>query len=116
MSVALYMDENVKGPITRGLRRRGIDVMTAQGDIPPGTPDPEVLDRATELGRVLFSQDDDLVREAAKRQRSGESFTGVIYAHQDTVSIGQCVQDLEFLAQAGHPEDFENRVEYLPLR
>ncbi|MDQ3814759.1 MAG: hypothetical protein M3347_12520, partial [Armatimonadota bacterium] len=75
-----------------------------------------VLDRATLLGRVLFSRDDDLLAEAVHRQRSGENFAGVIYAHQLRVTIGQCVRDLEFLAQVGEPKDFENQVIYLPLR
>jgi hypothetical protein len=78
--IRLYMDENVHGAITRGLRRRGVDVQTAQGDVAAGTPDPLVLERATVLGRVLFRQDEDLLREAARRQQSGELFAGVIFA------------------------------------
>jgi hypothetical protein len=35
----------------------------------------------TALGRVLFSRDEDLLREAAQRQQRGETFAGVIYAH-----------------------------------
>ena len=42
-------------------------------------------------------------------------FTGVIYAHQLKATIGQCIRDLEVLAQVGEPEGFANRVEYLPL-
>jgi hypothetical protein len=40
--------------------------------------DPRLLDRAGELGRVLFSQDEDLLIEAARRQREGIHFAGVI--------------------------------------
>ena len=114
--VRLYMDENVSGPITRGLRRRGVDVLTAKGDLPEGTPDEVVLDRATALGRVLFSQDKDLLRVASRRQRSGEPFAGVIFAAQAEVSIGQCIEDLELLALAGESEDFAGLVRFLPLR
>jgi hypothetical protein len=64
---------------------------------------------------VLFSQDDDLLVEATKRQRSGELFSGVIYAHQLGITIGRAIQDLQILAEAGTPEDFANRVEHLPL-
>lgn len=113
--IRLYMDENVRGTVVRGLRQRGVDVVTAQEDGRAATPDPEVLTRATELGRVLFTQDDDLLVEAARRQASGEPFTGVIYAHQENVSIGICVQHLELIALLGEPEEFANRVEYLPL-
>ena len=31
------------------------------------------------------------------------------------VTIGQCVRDLEVIAFAGTPEDFSDRVHYLPL-
>jgi len=113
--IRLYMDENVRGAITRGLRRRGVDVLTAQEDGRDATPDPEVLDRAKELARVRFSQDDDLLIEASARQRSGISFGGVIFAHQST-PIGTCVEDLELLALLSEPEEIANRVRYLPLR
>ncbi len=78
--------------------------------------DPDLLDRATALGRVLFSQDEALLVEAAQRQRGGILFSGVIYAPQLALSIGQFVEELELLAQAGVPGDFANRVQYLPLR
>jgi hypothetical protein len=73
------------------------------------------LDRATELGRALFTRDYDLLQETTKRQRRGVRFSGVIYAHQLRVSVGRCIRDLEIIAKAGEPEDIENRVEFLPL-
>src|SRR5215212_8851006 len=109
------MDESVEGQIVRGLGRRGIDVLTVQEDGRGGSPDPEVLDRAGELRRIAVSRDDDFLREAVRRQRSGETFVGVIYAHKQRVSLGRCIEDLELLAQAGSPEDFSGRIYYLPL-
>ncbi|HZO87006.1 MAG TPA: DUF5615 family PIN-like protein [Chthonomonadaceae bacterium] len=53
--IRLYTDENVDGAIIRQLRRRGVDVLTAQQDGHMRTDDPIVLDRATTLGRVLFT-------------------------------------------------------------
>jgi hypothetical protein len=58
-----------------------------------------LLDRATELGRILFTQDDDLLREANERQQPGEAFAGVIYAHQLNVAVGQCIDDLELICK-----------------
>src|SRR3972149_5006234 len=104
MSLALYMDEHVKRAVTLALRARGIDVLTAQEDDRRGRPDPELLDRALELNRVMFSQDEDLLAEATDRQRAGVAFTGVIYAHQLNIGIGQCVRDLELLAKAVTPD------------
>jgi hypothetical protein len=110
------MDVHVSVAMSGGLRLRGVEVLTAQEDGATRLSDAMLLDRATVLGRVLFSQDKDLLREAAQRQQSGTAFAGVIYAHQLLVTIGQCVRDLELIAQVGELEDFANRVEYLPLR
>ena len=115
MSVGLYMDVHVPAAITRGLILRGVDVMTAQLDGMTRLADPDLLDRATELGRVIFSQDEDLLAEATRRQRSGESFGGVIYVHQLRITIGKAINDLEVLAQVGALAEFAKRVEYLPL-
>lgn len=100
--------------VIRALRERDVDVLTVQEDGLEEQPDPAVLDRATELGRVLFSQDEDLLAEGVRRQRSGETFTGVIYAHQD-VPIRICIDDLELIAGGCEPAEYQDRVEYLPL-
>jgi hypothetical protein len=115
MSVALYMDVHVRRAVTNGLRLRGVDVLTTQEDGTARWPDDRLLDRAGELGRILFSQDDDLLAESEIRQREGRPFAGVIYAHQLAITIGQCVKDLKLIAKAADPEDLANRVEFLPL-
>lgn len=116
MSIKLYMDVHVRRTVTIGLRLRGVDVLTAQEDGAGELDDASLLDRAKQLGRVLFSQDDDLLREAARRRVSGESFAGVIYAHQLNITVGQCVEDLEIVARATGPDEWSNQVLYLPLK
>lgn len=115
MALALYMDHHVPRAITGGLRLRGVDVLTALEDGASELDDPALLDRAGALGRVLFTQDDDLLAEAARRQRVGETFPGVIFAHQLRISIGTCIRDLELVAKAGEPEDLRQQVLFLPL-
>ena len=115
MALAFLMDHHVPRAITNGLRLRGVDVRTAQEDGSALLPDDQLLDRASELGRVLFSMDDDLLVIAAERQTSGEPFRGVVYAHQLRVTIGRCVQDLALLAEAAEPAELEAQVVYLPL-
>ncbi|MEY2428132.1 MAG: hypothetical protein QOJ40_1017 [Verrucomicrobiota bacterium] len=73
---------HVRRAVSVALRQRGVDVLTAQADDATKFLDPALLDRATGLGRVLFSQDEDLLAEATRRQRSGIPFAGVVYAHQ----------------------------------
>ena len=109
------MDVHVRSAVTDGLRLRGVTVLTAQEDGTTKLDDPDLLDRATALGYVLFSQDVDLLAEAARRQAVGQPFTGVVYAHQLYVTIGQCVNDLELLSKVFDPADMMNRVVYLPI-
>ncbi|HVT57244.1 MAG TPA: DUF5615 family PIN-like protein [Thermoanaerobaculia bacterium] len=115
MSIALYLDEHVPLAVAHGLRLRGVDVLTVQDDDRRGIADHLLLDRATELGRALFSQDEDLLAEAKRRQMAGIPFSGVIYAHQLRVTIGNCVTELHLIAETMESYDLASRVEYLPL-
>jgi hypothetical protein len=111
----LYMDVHVKAAITTGVRRRGIDVVTAQEDGSQRLEDALLLARATVLGRVLFSQDDDLLAIARAQQHAAGGFSGLIYGHQLAATIGKYVLDLELVCQVLEPEDMVNRIEYLPF-
>lgn len=115
MSVSLYFDVHVRRVVAETLRLRGVDVLTAQADGTTRLPDSQLLDRARQLGRVLFTQDEDLLAEATRRQRVGETFAGVVYAHQLRLNIGRGIADLELIAKATEPDDWLNRLEYLPL-
>lgn len=115
MGVLLYMDHHVPKAITTALRLRGVDVLTSHEDGTDQLDDERLLQRAHELKRILFTQDDDLLEEAAKCHRAGKSFSGVIYAHQLRVAIGVCVQDLEIIAKGADESEMENQVIYLPL-
>ena len=95
---------------------RGVDVVTAQEDGASELPDPELLDRATALGRLLFTQDDDLLRQAKQRQQTGERFAGIIYAHQLGITVSQCIADLELIAYVSEPHEWLNRTIFLPLK
>ena len=70
MPVRLYFNHNVNRAVTQGLRLRGVDLLTAFEDRAHRLSDSELLDRATSLDRVLFSNDRDLVIEARRRQSS----------------------------------------------
>ncbi|MBE9060027.1 DUF5615 family PIN-like protein [cf. Phormidesmis sp. LEGE 11477] len=115
MSIPFYMDENVFRQITVGLRLRGVDVLTVQEDERAGMADSQVIERSTELQRVLFSMDDDLLVLAHQRQREGIAFTGVVYTHPQSMSIGDCVKELEIIAKASTLEEAMNQVQYLPF-
>lgn len=115
MSVGLYMDVHIPAAVTEELRRHGIDVLTAQEDGRRTRSDPALLDRATELGRTFVTHDSDLLADATRRQRQGIEFAGVTYAHELRITIGQLVEQLRYVAEAGDASDMLNRVEWLPL-
>lgn len=81
MTIRLYMDHHVPTPITEGLRRRNIDVVTAHEDGAAELDDEALLERANYLGRVLFSQDRDLLIIAHHWLETGREFSSLIYAH-----------------------------------
>ena len=105
MSVALYIYEHVPFAITVGLSLRDVDVLTAQADGKQRTSDREIFDRATELRRGVYAQDEDFLAEAHRRQQIGEAFAGVVYAHQLNVTIGQCVADRIFVWFLREPDN-----------
>jgi predicted nuclease of predicted toxin-antitoxin system len=115
MSVEFYMDEHAPGAITEGLRRRGVDVLTAQEDGRAGRDDDELLDRATALHRVVFTEDQDFFKVAADRQRSGQSFCGVFFMAQGRLSYRECIEELELIAKLSQWEDWEAQIHSLPL-
>ena len=115
MAVALYMDHHVPKAITIALRSRGVNVLTAHEDGMDEVSDLELLNRASALQRVLFTQDHHFFNETTELQRKGISFWGVVYAHALRVSIGACVNNLEIIAKHGQPEEFANLIQVLPL-
>lgn len=116
MAEPLYMDVHVPSAVSEGLRRRGVDVLTSQEDDTREVDDEALLQRATELGRALFTQDNDLLTIASLWQQQGREFGGVIYPHQLGAGIGSVVEDLELISAGSAKHELCNRVIYLPLR
>jgi hypothetical protein len=115
VAVALYMDVHVPGPITRQLRRRSVDVMTAQEDGFDNESDEQLLVRATALEHVVFTQDV-LFRVLAEQwQREGRTFAGLLFGPQLGGTIGQYVEDLELIAKASESTEWHDVIQFLPL-
>ena len=115
MPLRFYMDVHVPVAITQGLRRRGIDVLTSQEDGAREARDEVLLTRASDLKRLLVSQDHDLLRIAHEWQLAGQPFSGVVFAHQQGASIGRMIADLELMAQCCNGEELADKVVFLPL-
>lgn len=115
MAVALYMDVHVPWPITDQLRRRGIDALTAAEDGADQLSDADLLQRAYQLGRTVFTQDIRFKSLAETWQRQDRPFCGLVFGHQLRGSIGQYVKDLDLIAWASEPAEWKNAVAYLPF-
>jgi hypothetical protein len=115
MALTYYMDVHVPAAITEGLRRRAIDVLTSQDDGSREADDEFLLERATQLARVLVSQDKDLLKIAAARHAGGREFAGLVFVPQQGTSFGQVLDDLQLVAECCTKEELSNRVLYIPL-
>jgi predicted nuclease of predicted toxin-antitoxin system len=109
------MDAHVPWPLTKGLRQRGVDVVTAQEDGTDSIDDTELLQRATALDRVVFTFDSDFLRASAMLQARGIPFAGIVMLRGRGVDLGQCIDDLELICKAYDAHDIENLVEFLPF-
>ena len=92
MSLAVSMDVHVPAAVTEGLRRKLLDVRTAQADAAGQLSDEELLERATTLGSVVLTQDADFMEIAARWQQRGIPFSGPLLALQGT-PIGRMIED-----------------------
>jgi len=72
----LLTDENIAPDVVSGLRSRGHDVRTVWDEALAGRPDADVLQGATQLGRVVVTHDVAFGRSAI---RVGASFVGIVY-------------------------------------
>jgi predicted nuclease of predicted toxin-antitoxin system len=102
------MDEHVPRAVTDGLRRRGVDVLTAQEAGLREADDEQQLAFASREGRVIFTQDADLLRLHA----AGRPHHGIVYVPQQT-TIGYVVRGLMLIYDILSSEDMIDHVEFL---
>ena len=115
MSLRLYFDHHVPRAIEVGVRQQGIDVLTTDADGTADRDDEFLLQRATDLGRAVFTQDSDFLALAAAWQQARREFAGLVYAHHLRITIGAASHDLVLIASLIDPDDMRNRVEFPPL-
>jgi hypothetical protein len=107
--VQFFMDQHFPGPVSRGLRRHGINVLTAQDAGRCGKTDLEQLEFATADQRVIASFDSDFLA----LHRSGVQHAGIAWCPEQKYSIGQLIQALLLLHGVLDREAMRNHVEYL---
>jgi len=88
--IRFFMDQHFPAPASQGLRRHGVDVLTAQEAGRCGLLDPEQLAFATAEERVLVSFDPDFLA----LHQSGVSHAGIAWCPEQKNSVGQLIQAL----------------------
>jgi hypothetical protein len=116
VALTIYMDVHIPAAITDGLRRNHVDVLTSQEDHTRTAEDEDLLVRATSLGRLLFTYDEDFLTIAAAWQHSSKHFPGILFAAQTGMSIGRTIADIQLIAEVCSPEEIADQVVYLPLK
>lgn len=108
--IKIYADENVNIAIVEGLRRRGVEAWSAIEKGKIGLSDEEQLRYASKEKAIIFTHDDDFLSMATE---SGIEHCGIIYVHQQHLSIGECIRRLKGIIETMSPEEMHNRTLFL---
>jgi uncharacterized protein with PIN domain len=106
--VKFYLDEHVDMDIAKAVRRRGVDVTTAQDEKQRKTDDALLIETATQQGRVFVTQDADALRIASR----GVQHAGIAYAPQGT-PIGEIIRALLLIYDATDADGMKQQIEYI---
>ena len=120
MGIALrwLADENFNNDILGALFRRNpaLDIVRVQDVGLSGADDITVLAWAARNSRVLLTHDVSTVTaHAYDRVRAGDRMPGVFEVSR-AVPILAAVEDILLISVCSHPDEWEERVRYLPLR
>jgi uncharacterized protein with PIN domain len=104
-----HLDENVDHAIAAGLRLRGVDVTTSTDAGLLGATDEQQIQFALAEGRVILTQDDDLLALASQ----GVAHAGIAFWESDVRTIGQVVRRAYALHKDRTPEEMAGQVQFL---
>ena len=107
--IRLYFDQHIPGAVARGLRRRGVEVLTAQEAGRCGDTDLEQLEFAYENGYVIVTYDSDFLALAT----SGILHKGVAFCSAVKYTIGELIHVLLLVHDVLDTDDMHNHIEFL---
>ena len=115
--IRFIADENFDGNIIDGLRSKypHVDLITVQEAGLSGTPDPEILDWATQIDRVVLSRDKSTMKgDAEERLRQNQHVVGLLLT-TDRMSRGTIIDQIEIWSRKDLESAFANPIQYLRL-
>ena len=92
---------------------RGLDASSARDTGNLGLTDEEQLIYASKEKAAIFTHDTDFLRIAAKWMEEGKTHHGIIYCHQNSYPIGECLRKLRVLTSVLSAEEMINHIEFL---
>ena len=112
----LLADADLNVEIVRGIRRlnRAVDFLPAQGLIPDGMKDPDVLNLAANIRRVLVSHDYDTMPAHFYRFLQERESPGLILIPQRW-TVGLSIARLHAAWASTEADQLRNRIVYLAL-
>jgi len=90
-----------------------VNAFSARDKANLGLTDEQQLIYASKEKAAIFTHDTDFLRIAAKWMGEGRTHHGIIYCHQKSYPIGECVRRLRVLASVLTSEDMMNHIEFL---
>ena len=114
-TVRLYVDEDAaEQAVVRGLRNRGVDVVTTADACRLGDTDATQLAHATALGRTLYTFNvGDFARLHHRYREQGLRHCGIVVLPDQRCSIGEKGRRLARFVHSKTAEEMVNRMEYL---
>ena len=103
--IRIYADESINVAIVERLKRRGVKAFSAKDLAKLGLTDEEQLETAIQQKAVILTNDSDFVRISARKKH-----TGIIYVHQDKLTIGECIQRLKIITETRTAEQMKNQL------
>jgi predicted nuclease of predicted toxin-antitoxin system len=107
--IRFQLDEHMQSAIAVQLRRRGIDILTADEALLRGAADTAYFAYSLETGRVLVSFD----RHFAQLHNRQIGHAGVVYFPRGNRSVGEVVEALLLVREVYTADEMLGRLEYL---
>ena len=113
--IRFLADEDFDGHVISGVRRRypEVQIQTIQELGMSGTPDPDILEWATQRNLIVLSRDvNTMTAFAQDRIRRGLPLSGVLLAH-DWMSRGTIIDQIEMWSRRELSEAFAYPIQYI---
>ena len=112
MQPNFYADENVPLAVSKGLKRRGINIFTVQEAKLLSKNDREQLKYAFQQQRVIITHDSDFLTLIRKEKIEHR---GVLFFTRQ-VDIGEAIEEIEKIWLLYSAEDLRGAVLFLPMK